>query len=420
MKKMILFFGGVRDFEFETFKEQGFNVGVIIDLNYVWLTQKANELDFIKSLPIQNYTDDLAHNVELIIKDQNVHAVICLVDVFTLTFSLLADKLSIPSPSVDSVRLCNDKIQMHKEFVAKIGQYSTAKFKQIRNKDDIINNFIESDFPIILKPNNLHSSMFVSLNKNEAELIQNYELSCIGIEKHFERVDSNNSSEIYAEEFLSGKNYSVDCIVTKSGYVYPTPVIDVITGKDIGREDFHHFARLTPSMLPKEQQYLLHKLAVEGVMALRLTSCVAHVEFVFKGNKPKLLEIAARPGANRARLLKQAYDFELIESYLKIIEGKQEITIKNIAKNYFSVITPYPATEGKLIGFNDEILEEIKGQKTFFNMYSKVKVGQIIGSPLSGRSSSISIELKSTELSDVIYDIEYIKNVCKDIFIIEN
>src|SRR5207245_524808 len=133
--------------------------------------------------------------------------------------------------SKDVALACTDKTIMHERFVQEIGPQSTAKYKKIQSRKDLVEFTKDTDFPIILKPANLAGSIFITLNFSQDELLQNYDHMLEEILAFFRKTGRNDIYPcVQAEEFLEGTTHSIDCIIDAARNVSTTPIVDEITG----------------------------------------------------------------------------------------------------------------------------------------------------------------------------------------------
>ncbi|HLG60942.1 MAG TPA: ATP-grasp domain-containing protein [Ktedonosporobacter sp.] len=328
---------------------------------------------------------------------------------------MITEHLGLPGFSKEAALLCLDKSLMHERFVQRIGSQSTARFKKVSSKKELMAFAQNTGLPIILKPTNLYNSLFVSLNWSQEELLQNYEVVVRELQGFLQKAGQYHvSPSIQAEEFLQGSTYSIDCIVDSAGNVTLTPIVDIISGRDIGWSDFHHFARVVPSRLTTSQQEALYSLAVAGVQALEIRSNIAHVELVQTSQGPKLLEIGARPGGNRARLFDLSSGIDLIYAYYQVRSGmKAEIEYRQTVPT--AIVSPYSRKQGVLTEIRH--LDRITQLKTYFAHEVKVNPGQAVGPSASGYTAPLSIELRSELASDLYQNMQEIQS-WQDLFLI--
>ena len=232
----------------------------------------------------------------------------------------LAAALGLPGILSSSARLCLDKSVMRRRFHEWIGPAAAARFHVVTSESDLIEFANQLGYPVFLQPSNVAASMWATRNTHPEALLCNYRTMLSEVPEYYEKLGKKDTRlTVVLAEYLEGTNTSIDCLVDHQGRAYTTPVVDVLTGRDVGIDDFHHFARLVPSRLGAPEQEELRRLAVAGVQALGMTTCAAHVEFI----GPRLGEIAARPGGNRPRILDLAYGIDEIHAYCQVLCGQR-------------------------------------------------------------------------------------------------
>lgn len=410
-KETLLFFGGIREGEYENLLKKGFDLIAIVDNYLPELPKNSSVLLHIERMPLNALSSEELYHIQQLVKQYHIHSILCIIEDFLPAYVSLLTYLKKSGISASAVEKCANKTLMHQCFLQEIGPKATAQSRQITNNIELLEFANNVGYPIVIKPNGLYSSFFISCNQNEQELKHNFDLTQQSILTYLEQIHSQKNVLIQAEEYLTGSNHSVDCIVLANGEVIPTPVVDVLTGYDIGGNDFHHFARIAPSMLTTQQQHNLIELAIEGIHALGISHCIAHVELIYTPNGPRLLEIGARPGGNRINIMQQAFGIDLMMAYYQITRHSSipnSLYAIHPPQTNFVIVTPFPIQEGLLSQINEA--ELINQLSTYFRHTIKKKIGDKVGTAKQGYSSPMSIELKSNDQDKIWQDIEKIKH----------
>ncbi|TDF83734.1 ATP-grasp domain-containing protein [Pseudomonas sp. H9] len=255
-------------------------------------------------------------------------------------------------------------------------------FSRLVQMDDLLARQRDLPYPFILKPANLYSSLFVRCIRTHHELITYSRNEWPALERYVAG-KHREPAQLLLEEYLQGSNHSIDCAISPDGAVNSFPIVDVITGMEIGRSDFHHFARYTPSLL--EPHALLkercHRLARDAVAALGLKGTFAHVEFILTEQRPKILEVGARPGGNRIHVIRQAWHLPLDVCYHRALSA-QALPEASKALCSFGIATPFARTERTYDGPHN--LDHLRTLAGFQRWYAYVSPGQRIGPVSSG------------------------------------
>lgn len=414
-KPLVLYIGVVRQNEFESLMQREIPLGVILDTNSTLRPADLKAFCVVEHSDFSASEDSILHLVDSIQERWPIGCVLVTHERYVLTGALVSEHLGLHGFSKETALVCLDKSIMHERFVQYIGPEATARFKKVASKEELIEFVKKVGFPLILKPTNLYNSLFVSLSQSQEELLQNYESIVHRLADFSQKAGQYHVQPyIQAEEFLQGKTYSIDCIIDAAGNVTTTPVVDMVSGHDMGWHDFHHFARVLPSRLAISEQEAMSDLARAGVQALGIRSSIAHVEIVQTSQGPKLLEIGARPGGNRARMFDLSYGIDLIYAYYQVRLGnKADVTPLRTMPT--AVISPYSRKQGMLTNSPD--VERIKKLKTYFSHEVKVKPGQIVGPSTLGYTAPLSIELLGDNADELYEDVTRIQS-WQDLFVV--
>ena len=387
---IVLFLGMVRRGEYETLQARGLALGVLVDTNNKQRLADVSQFAVVERF---DFSRPQAELVEAVRSIQESHGISCLfnvVEFYVAQTAAVAAQLGLPSISSASAQLCLDKSIMRDRFRERIGPEASARFQVVDSEADLLRFGAETGYPVFLQPSNVSASMWSTSNADEETLLRNYRAMQAEVPAYYRRLGKPDTKlKVVVAEYMQGANTSIDCLIDSVGTVYTTPIIDVLTGKDIGIDDYHHFARIVPSILAQEQQEKLAALATAGVLALDMRSCAAHVEFI----GARLGEIAARPGGNRPRILNLAYGLDELNAYRDVLVG-QAPDLSRKQAGAAAIVTPFPARNGTLraIRYLDR-LADLPGY-----LYHEVRgqVGQAVGLARSGYRAPLYIELQSS------------------------
>lgn len=387
---LVLFLGSVRKGEYEALLAGGYRLGIILDDNRQATAPAGFELalrhDFSRPLA------DVDPVIAAVSAEFQVIAVLNLREFYVQAQAYVARRLALPGLPETAVERVLNKTLMRQALVEALGPACTPRFKELSTLEDALDFADAVGFPVILKPNNLYGSLFVRTAYNAAELTREFAAIQRQIQAHAEALGVVQFLEktIQIEEYLTGAVHSIDCLVDGAGRAYPTPVVDVLTGHDIGQPHFGHVIRKADSHLSPSLQQEMTRLATTAVGALNIRNAVAHVEFIAAPAGPKLLEIAARPGGHRHRVLEMTYGVALNEQYLRLLLGHEpELRPKRMTP--FLIFTPYPTKEISFQGIDN--LDQVMQLASYQGHEYKVKPGARIGPAREGFMSSWVVEL---------------------------
>jgi hypothetical protein len=237
--------------------------------------------------------------------------------------------------------------------------------------------------------------MWATRNETRESLVANYRALVAEVPAYYRRLGKPQLAlTVVAAEYLDGANTSVDCVIDSAGGVHTTPAVDVLTGRDVGIDDFHHFARVVPSRLSSAEQSELDRLAVAGVQALDMTTAAAHVEFIGR----RLGEIAARPGGNRPRILDLAYGIDELFAYYQVLTGRPP-DLRPIRSRAAAVVTPFPRSNGTLREIRH--LDQLTDVPGYLYHEVRAQPGQAVGLARGGYRAPLYVELAADDADAV-------------------
>jgi glutathione synthase/RimK-type ligase-like ATP-grasp enzyme len=403
---IVLFLGALRHGEFESLLSRGISCGALIDSN-----TKLHLPDLARFQVVERF-DFLRPEAELLGKLREIQSqwgLRCLINVvehYVAVFARVAPELGLPAISRQSAQLCLDKSAMRRRFVERIGPQSTGQFEEVQTEEQLRKFAVRVGFPLVLKPTNLSASLFISLNHTQDELLASYRRLIAEVPRYYQQAAQKGKKlAIQVEEFMAGSNHSIDCWVDAKGHASATPVVDVLTGKDVGIDDFHHFARITPSQLSREEEAEASRLAMAGAQALDMSTVIGHVEFIQTPAGPRLLEIGARPGGNRIRILEMTYGIDQIFAYYQILCGGSP-EMRREKEQPSAIVTPFPRCQGILSSFHG--LDRLEKLPTYCYHEVRGRVGQKVGLAKDGFKAPLYIELTAPTRDGVRRDVDRI------------
>ncbi|PSG86567.1 D-alanine--D-alanine ligase [Aurantibacter aestuarii] len=138
--------------------------------------------------------------------------------------------------------------------------------------------------------------------------------SSFGITKVYKTEDLNHAisvafkedDEIIIESFLDGTEVSVG-VITYQGKIKVLPITEIVSENDFFDYEAKYQGKsqeITPARITKEQEAMVIENA-EKIYAILKMKGFSRSEFIFKNNKPHLLEINTVPGLTNESILPQ-------------------------------------------------------------------------------------------------------------------
>ncbi len=215
------------------------------------------------------------------------------------------------TPATESLVWATDKLEMRRRFRLLAPKFS-PKYTVVKEntKNERARVIEKIKFPMIVKPTNLAQSLLVTVCYHEDELKKS--LTTLGkkIDHTYAENGRTERPRIIVEEFMEGDMYSVDAYVNSRGKIYFCPMVRVLTGHNIGHEDFFNYLHLSPTNLKQPSVDRAHEAAEAGIHALGLRNTTAHVELMKVDDVWKIIEIGARVGGFRDKLHRLSCDID--------------------------------------------------------------------------------------------------------------
>ena len=418
-KNIILFVGdifniNINDVEdFEKSQKRKFRTALLTSHN-LNLNKKVKQkgiekrLDFILRCNTKN-SKSIAKAIKPI-KDE-ILIVFCYFESWMPLYARLVKLLpGVKMPTEKSLRICNSKFEMRKKFI-KLYPEITPKFMLVKNAKDYKTIAKKIKFPCITKPLNLTKSRLVIKSDNLDELKNNLKNTFSKIKSVYRKVHSESKPLILAEEYLEGDLYSIDAYVNSKGGIYFTPIVKVVTGKDIGIDDFFNYYRLTPARLGKEEEENAQTVAKKSIKSTKPSAVTIHIELMrTKKGKWKIVELQTRPGGYRNEMLKLSFGIKHQENdFLNKMEKK--LIIPKKIKSHTAVFEIFPEKEGKLVSIRG--IEKLKKLKSFLRYEQIKKIGSDCGYSRDGHIYVLLVVLNNYDRNILYRDIEKIKDIIK-------
>lgn len=405
--ELILVLGSIRRGEYEAMLAAGLRLGVLLDENrHVTLPEPerfalALPHDFSKPL---SALDPLLAQIQ---GDFRVTAVVNLREFYVRALPYVANRLGLPGLPESAVENVLNKTLMRRIFARDLDPLAAPRFQEIASVDAAAAFAQAVGYPIVLKPNNLYGSLFVRVVHDASTLAADFADIQASVAAHMATLSVPQSLDetIQVEEFISGTVHSVDCLVDARQAVHVTPVVDVLTGRDVGQAHFGHVMRKANSRLDEAVQRRMQEITVRAVAALGLRDTAAHAEFIASPKGPKLLEIAARPGGHRNHVLEVGCGIELNHQYVRMLLGHEPDLRTRLVQPH-CIVTPYPPTQIAFRGIAH--LDRIKALRSYLAHEVKVKPGAAIGPASQGFMSSCVVELRHSDPDVLQSDMQWL------------
>ncbi len=317
----------------------------------------------------------------------------------------------LKTPTAESLRWASDKIAMRERFDAYDPELS-PRFLVVNNTSKKTLDDIESklNFPIIIKPAHLHSSLLVSQCRTQKELKINLETIFRKINSVYKQNKTEQIPVVLAEEMMQGDKYSVDAYVDSRGEMYFCPFVYNRSGVHVGFDDFFEYELSNRPVLNKKQKEQALKVAKKAVHALSLCNTSVHIELMQTEKAWKVIEVGARIGGFRQKLYKLSHGIEHAANDVRI-HIPQKLFIPKIRKQYVGVFNFYARSEGRLEGVQG--IHKVKKLKSFVELKIFKQKGDMCRFAKNGGSHAINIWLANKNLKQWEKDVVEMESLIK-------
>jgi biotin carboxylase len=279
--------------------------------------------------------------------------VICCSDIGLQSVGYVCDKLHLCGLSEKSAKMSSNKLLMKQALID--AGVRTAKFKELRNINDVQMAIRNLSFPLIVKATDLQGSRGIFI-------VQDIDALKAGFE---EVMSETKQSFCIVEEFIEGQEFGAQSFVYKGKILFILPhgdeTIMCATAVPIG-----HYMPLDIVDVSLCEDIL--NQADKAIKAIGLDNCAINIDFIVKDGKAYVIELTGRVGANCLP--------ELTSNYWGI--------------NYYKMIIALSLGEDPTIYFNNRLL---RPKATISKMIKSDKTGFVASIEYPEVADNITVEM---------------------------
>jgi biotin carboxylase len=221
--------------------------------------------------------------------------VITFAEAAVIAAAAVAEALGLPGIGVEAARRCRNKLLMRQAHER--GGAAHPCFRFVHAVEEAEAAAAEFGYPVILKPTLGAASNFVFRIDTPAEMKRRYRQAAAGIEHMIDVVNEASGIDIgpnglLVESFLDGHEHLIEAVAWDDE-VFLGSVVDRVTVEGDTFDDDVHAA---PTALAPEQLAEVHRVVSAAVRAQGVRRSALHAEVRYHGDRPYMLEMAARPG----------------------------------------------------------------------------------------------------------------------------
>lgn len=239
------------------------------------------------------------------------------------TVIYVAQNLGLNSNGYDCLELTATKFSQRNSF-EKNG-IPVPQYKKIKNLSQL--DLSTFKFPIIVKP--IDSGGSQGITKLDCEE---------GLEKAInDALEHSRSQEVIVEEFIDGREFSVECL-SHNGKHYVLQITDKVTS---GSPHFIEMQHHQPADISPDTANRIRSLVEKALTALKIENSPSHTEIKLNSrNELYIIEIGARMGGDyiTSDLVRLSTGYDMVKGCIELATGRFSIPIKtenNFAGVYF-------------------------------------------------------------------------------------
>jgi hypothetical protein len=261
-------------------------------------------------------------------------------------------------------------------------------------------------YPVIVKPSGLEGSLLVSLVSDRQQLQRTLTHTFQEIQKGYDVWVKRQTPAVLVEAFMEGDMYSVDSYISAQGTSYHTPPVKVITGHQVGFDDFFGYLRLAPSGLSTTEITAAQLTAEKACQALGMRSLTAHVELMKTSKGWKIIELGPRIGGYRHDLYAYSYGINHIMNDILNRAGEVPVIPTDVIA-YTGMLNIYARQEGMLSEVNG--LDAVKSLQSCITLKQPIKVGEAVAFAKNNGDPVLEILMSNQNESQLRTDIEMLE-----------
>jgi formate-dependent phosphoribosylglycinamide formyltransferase (GAR transformylase) len=379
--KTVIFVGSLSNKYIDTFKSQGYTVGFFRDLYDTdidkFLPDYLEKLSFIYSINMKNKS-----TISDSLKSFQVNPETILVGVrekHYYTTALLADMLKLKQATffnINQAQYLTNKFYQRREMVKQFPEI-TPHYKKIRTFHGAYLFARKYGFPVVVKPANLSKGELVNICNNFEELSRKVSYVLDHIEEVYTRDKVYRKAQVVVEEFIDGRQFSVDSYIDEKGEITHTPICKQVISHDLGFDDFQTYYSQYPSELNSVDEKKVFTTVEKAIKSLNIVSGTTHTEVKIKTNgECNVIEVNVRPGGYRSEMLEESYNIDHFTNFVDSLLGKKVVVSAQFLK-YSACPQFWAEKEGQFVEILDR--KKIKELQSLVKFKVVVKPGDEVG-----------------------------------------
>lgn len=222
----------------------------------------------------------------------------------------VAKKLGLISNSEDSIKLTQSKFAQRQALES--SGIPVPKYYLIENEEDL--SKVKCRFPVIVKPVDSGGSQGICKVESPDNLSESYKYA----------VEYSRSSKAIVEEFVDGREFSVEYI-SHQGKHYFLQITDKVTS---GAPRFVEMQHHQPANIPESVWNRIKMMVERALTALKIENSASHTEIKWTSyDELYIIETGARMGGDHitSDLVRLSTGYDFVEGAINLAIGKFDI-----------------------------------------------------------------------------------------------
>ncbi len=228
-------------------------------------------------------------------------------DLAMLTVNYVAERLGLPGNSMECTEISTNKYAMRKAFQA--AGVPVPGFVEA-DADTTAEALKDLKLPIIVKPTDRSGSRGITKVEEWGQLAPALKAA----------VDNSFEKKAIVEEYLTGPEYSCECISYRGAHHF----LAVTKKYTTGAPHFIETGHLEPAPLTEAQQKAIQRAVFAGLDALHVENGASHTEFKLEGEQVRIIEIGARMGGDciGSDLVELSNGYDFVRMVIDVAAGQ--------------------------------------------------------------------------------------------------
>ena len=229
-------------------------------------------------------------------------------DLAMLTVNYVAGKLGLPCNSMECTEISTNKYAMRKAFRA--SGVPVPGFYEA-DAETTAADLSGLKLPVIVKPTDRSGSRGITKVEEWGQLSEALQAS----------VDNSFEKKAIVEEYLTGPEYSCECVSCRGKHHF----LAVTKKYTTGEPHFIETGHLEPAPLTDAQREAIQKAVFAGLDALKVENGASHTEFKLEGESVRIIEIGARMGGDciGSDLVELSTGYDFVRMVIDVAAGRE-------------------------------------------------------------------------------------------------